>query len=214
MADYKVIMVNPDQLVDSPSQPDSRTAAIGPMNHLKASIQNTGLQYPPLVIPLPDGQFQIIDGHRRVVAMRELNYPKIPVLPTVGNPAILFAEVSGNVAKMKATEWIIVHLKGGIIPPGPTRSCITKLEEHMGRSFLERLATKGASPAIWNLANRVLNVLGEEESSRAKTLEWLIQVNSRDVSSWIAGQNDVNELRTARDQNRDPSFKSRKKEAA
>lgn len=213
MADYKVIMVNPDQLVPSPHQPDSRTKAISAMNHLVNSIRDDKLQYPPLVLALAESKegepqkYQIIDGHRRVAAMNELGYPKIPVLPTVGQPAELFAAVSGNVAKMKSYEWIDVHLRGGIVPPGPNRGCIIAIEKIMGRDFLVSLKDKGMSPAIWNLANRVVAYMGvSAEETRPKILNWLIKIGTREVSAWITNANSKSELTKAFEQTRSPKF--------
>lgn len=205
MADYNIVHVNPDQLVGSPTQPDSRLMAVGPMNHLKRSITEVGLQYPPLVVREPTGdKYRIVDGHRRVQCVRELMWSKIPVLVTQGKIDDLFAAVSGSVVKMKAYEWADVYLKGGVIPTGPNKTCVIKLEEHMGREYLLKLVHKKASPSIWNLSSRVLKYLDLTETKRKDVLNWLIDVGTREVSAWITGENSKDELLSAFKEGRTP----------
>ena len=111
--EYACIRISADKLISSPQQPHTRTDASASMNALKRSIEKVGLQYPPLVIPLPDGRFQIVDGHRRIEVMKQMGYRFMPVLPTQGKADMLFAEVSGHVAKMTATQRVEVYLAGG-----------------------------------------------------------------------------------------------------
>ena len=204
--EYQVIRVDPSRLHTSPQQPRNRTDASASMNALKSSIAKVGLQYPPLVITRPDGDFQIVDGHRRVHALIKLGHRTIPVLPTQGKPDTLFAEVSGHVAKMTATQWIEVYLAGGTVPSGVTRTCITKLEEVMGRGFLELLVKKGWSPQIWNASNRVVKYLGlDAERDRPEVLRWLINVGTQQVSAWITGDDGADGLMEAFKGNRKPT---------
>src|SRR5258706_10170306 len=171
MSDYTILMVNPHQLASAPHQPPDRGGTAS-LNQLKNSIKDIGLQYPPLVLALPENNFQIIDGHRRIEACIELAWPKIPVLVTQGRPDKLFSGVSGNVAKMKAWQWVYVYLKGGDVPPGPTRTSITKLEAQVGRAYLEKLQARKLSPAVWTLAKRVTSYC--QELDLDEVLEWLI----------------------------------------
>lgn len=203
---YEVILVTPERLHPSPHQPKDRTASSASMNALKASIVNVGLQYPPLVVPKPDGAFQVIDGHRRIEAMKLLAWQQIPVLPTQGRPEELFAEVSGHVVKMKSTQWVQIFLSGGTVPAGPNRTCIKKLHDAMGREYLEELAQKGWSPQIWNVANRVVRYLSmEDEEDRRAVLRWLLNVGTREVSAWITGGNSADRLKTAFKTNERPT---------
>lgn len=211
--DYEVIFVNPDQLVNSPRQPPSRMDFNGAMKHLQNSIKNEKLQYPPLVMAMPDGKYQIVDGHRRIHAMLQLGFPKIPVLPTFGHPDKLFAAVSGNVAKMSAAQWVTVYLRGGdnaedALPSGPAKSCIKSLDKHMGRDYLERLEKRGLSPILWNLSNRIVKFANLQEIDRPSVLEWLIleTVNTRIVSAWISANNSAEELKKAIHEKRSPRY--------
>lgn len=201
---YQVRRVSPSQLYNSPSQPETRGQSVGPLNQLKNSIVKVGLQYPPLVISKPDGKYQIIDGHRRIAVMRDLGWDLIPVIVTEGDSKELFAAVSGNVAKMKSFEWVSVHLAGGAVPSGPIKVCITKLEQNMGKEFLERLAKKKSSPGIWNVANRVVRYIELDESERRSVLLWLADVGTQVVSAYMTGMNQPKELLKAFQEKRNP----------
>lgn len=201
---YQVRHVSPTQLYDSPQQPETRGKAAGPLNQLKTSITKVGLQYPPLVIAKPNNKYQVIDGHRRIAVMKDLGWQLIPVIATEGNADELFAAVSGNVAKMKSFEWISVHLAGGAVPSGPIKSCISKIEQHMGKEFLQRLSKKRTSPGIWNVANRVIRYLKLEEGERREVLLWLEQFGTQNIAAYITGGNQANELMNAFKEKREP----------
>lgn len=201
---YHVRRVSPSQLHNSPSQPETRGQAAGPLNQLKSSIVKVGLQYPPLVIAKPGNKYQIIDGHRRIAVMRDLGWELIPVIVTEGNSDELFAAVSGNVAKMKSFEWASVHLAGGAVPSGPIKVCITKLEQTMGKEFLERLAKKKTSPGIWNVSNRVLKYLHLDEDERKNVLLWLADIGTQAVAAYMTGGSQPKELLRAFNEKRQP----------
>jgi hypothetical protein len=104
---YQTIYVSPNQLHSSPMQPETRGRTTGwslserrqrkEFNQLKKSIKEVGLQYPPLVLAEPNDKYQIVDGHRRVAAMKELEWKVIPVMLTRGNSGAIFAAVSKSV---------------------------------------------------------------------------------------------------------------------
>ena len=204
---YILIDVNPQELQAAPHQPPVRAEMNAALNALKKSIVEIGLQYPPLVVRNPNGQgFTIADGHRRIAAMRELNYEKVPALVASGRPEQLFSEVSGTVKPMTANQWIFVYLHGGHVPSGPTRVNINRLDENMGKDFLRRLYEAGMSPQIWSIANRFLNYTKIADEQKKPVLEWLLTHRlTRQVNAWITGGNRVEELRLAFEENRPPA---------
>ena len=199
--------VHPEELHTAPHQPPVRTEMNMALNALKRSISEIGLQYPPLVIRNPNGQgFTIADGHRRIAAMRELQYEKIPVLISSGRPEQLFSEVSGTVKAITANQWIYVFLHGGHVPSGQTRVNIGRLDETMGRDFLQRVYEAGLSPQIWSVANRFMRYTKIDDEQKRPVLEWLLSHRlTQQVSAWITGGNRVEELRLAFEQDRAPS---------
>lgn len=203
---YVLVDVNLDELHRAEHQPPSRTEMSTALNALKKSIADIGLQYPPLVVRDPNGQgFTIADGHRRIAAMRELKFTKIPVLISQGSPEQLFSGVSGTVRPLTANQWIFVHLHGGQVPSGPTRVNIGRLDETMGKDFLQRLYEAGMSPQIWSVANRFLRYTQLTDESKRPVLEWLLTLKlTRQVGAWMAGANHPEELRHAFSENRAP----------
>jgi len=206
-AKYILVDVSPEELHTAPHQPPVRTEMNMALNALKRSIGDIGLQYPPLVIRNPSGDgFTIADGHRRIAAMRELQYEKIPVLISSGRAEQLFSEVSGTVKAITANQWIYVYLHGGHVPSGQTRVNIGRLDETMGKDFLRRIYDAGMSPQIWSVANRFLKYTKIEDEQKRPVLEWLLAHRlTQQVSAWITGGNRVEELRLAFQQDRAPT---------
>ena len=50
------------------------------MERLIESIREEGVVNPAIVRPLPDGGYEMISGHRRMAACKELGYPTIPAV--------------------------------------------------------------------------------------------------------------------------------------
>lgn len=204
---YPIVYADISELESSTSQPSKRAASSNALNKLQKSIEDIGLQYPPLVLRKPTGEgYTIIDGHRRIAAMRNTHKkagkaldqaPKIPVLVANGRPAELFSAVCGTTRPVSAVEWAEVHLKGGEVPSGPTRTCIKRLEETMGREFLETLVDHGKSPQIWNLANRIVKYTGLDEEKKKIVLRWLMAHKgaTSEASAHITGENSSDTLR-------------------
>lgn len=50
------------------------------MVELKDSIEKYGILNPLIVRPVPEGYYEIISGHRRKFAAKQLGYTKVPVI--------------------------------------------------------------------------------------------------------------------------------------
>lgn len=203
---YPIVRVSPDQLSPSPHQPDGRTAPSIALNALKKSIAEQNLQYPPLVVRKAVGDgYTVVDGHRRIEAMKLLGWQEIPVLVSRGRAEDLFSAVSGTTKPVTASQWIQVYLRGGDVPPGSSRVNIKRLDAVVGREFLQKLADSGLSPQIWSVANRAIAYAGIEDENKAKVLNWLLENKiARQVSAWITGDSPAKQLREAFEQNRAP----------
>jgi hypothetical protein len=172
---YPIIEVSPSELHRASYQPVSRTEINGALEALQKSIKQDGLQYPPLVVRRADGDgYDIVDGHRRVRVANDLKWPRIPVIvSSQGDARRLFAAVSGASKPLSAVEWMEVYLGGGELPPGPTATCIRRIDAEMGREFLAELLQKKISPAIWNFGAKVLKYVGLSEDEKPSMLRWL-----------------------------------------
>jgi hypothetical protein len=209
---YDIVNVSPELLFPSPYEPKSRTEPSGAHNALKRSIQELGLLYPPLVTRKAVGEgYVIADGHRRVEAIKALAWPSIPVLVTQGRTEELFSATCGTTKAVSAIQWLEVHLHGGSLPSGPTKSNINRIEATVGREFLQELLANGLSPQIWSVANRAIRYMELDDNVRKDVLWWLAKNKlTRQVSAWIAGDNPVQALREAFNSNRAPTLSGQK----
>jgi ParB-like nuclease domain len=203
--EYRIVYATFDQIEDSPFQPESRCNALGPMKELHNSIREKGLQYPPLARTLPNNKYQIVEGHRRKKVCLNLNYEKMPLILTEGDPSELFNHVNKTL-KITAQQWIEVYLKGGEVGPTSVKTCIIKLDANMGKEYLFKLVEKNISPSIWNLSNRVIKYLELEEKDRKKVLNWLLVINAKGVSTWISNQFGDEKLKVAMMTNSTPKY--------
>ena len=66
------------------------------MVELKDSIEKYGILNPLIVRPVPEGYYEIISGHRRKFAAKQLGYTKVPVIIKVmkNDEAIVFETIS------------------------------------------------------------------------------------------------------------------------
>ena len=75
----QVIEMDINRLRDFKNHPFKITADIS-MVELKESIQKFGILNPLIVRPVMEGYYEIISGHRRRYAARQLGYTKVPVI--------------------------------------------------------------------------------------------------------------------------------------
>ena len=75
----QVIEMDINRLRDFKNHPFKVTADIS-MVELKESIQKFGILNPLIVRPVMEGYYEIISGHRRRYAARQLGYTKVPVI--------------------------------------------------------------------------------------------------------------------------------------
>ena len=72
------------------------------MVELKDSIEKYGILNPLIVRPVPEGYYEIISGHRRKFAAKQLGYTKVPVIIKVmKNDEAIVAMVDSNLQRAK-----------------------------------------------------------------------------------------------------------------
>ena len=79
LANEKVVEVDVERLKTFEDHP-FKVCEDEAMQRLKESIQNNGILTPLLVMPVGDGCYQIISGHRRRYCAEALGYKKVPVI--------------------------------------------------------------------------------------------------------------------------------------
>lgn len=111
--------------IDNIVIPDVRSNAVytsEKLKELKESIASSGIQFPPLVRPLPDFKYEIIDGKHRYMCWKELGHPDIAV------------DVQDLTDEQAAIKHIVANHHRGESDPIGLSKVIRKLREQ-GKSY-------------------------------------------------------------------------------
>lgn len=106
--EIELIMVKIDQIdfnIDNPNVHDQKT-----FDMLKENIKNFGYIEPGVVVKDGD-RFFVVDGHHRVIAMKEMGYTEIPLIHAKNLPksaayvgAFIFNKIRGTVDPQKVAK--------------------------------------------------------------------------------------------------------------
>lgn len=151
----KLVTVALDDLTSSPINPPRRTSETA-LRDLITNIKRYSLQTPILITK----DHVIIDGHRRVAALRALGQTTVPAIITDANPQHGFVAVNGPGGKrnMSAGEWDdVARLGGGDYLPRKNKLLIAKLITYIGILEAERWMSEGTSSGIAGVIRLVLD---------------------------------------------------------
>jgi hypothetical protein len=126
---------------------------------LVKSIEENGQQAPAMVTP----QLQLIDGHRRLAALKELGIPTIRVIVCDIDQKSGYAIVNSEQRALGGREALWAYALGGPKSGTPTvLTQIERLERILGRPAMLRMVEKGFGPGIDRLSRWVLNACGKD----------------------------------------------------
>ncbi len=161
--------------------PKSRTRIdTGHMKRLVESVRKFGIVVP--VIALEDGT--IIDGHRRVMAAKELDLLTVPVLvhePNGLTPHDVYGQVNYAVRPLEGVEHIEVYLDGGPVPNPSQLKIIEEIEGRFGRKTLKRMAKAGVGPRVFSVSRSFISYseLEDDDDAALRTaLMWAIETGA------------------------------------
>lgn len=157
--------------------PESRVSHQGRLTKLVASIEEFGLIYPVAVTK----DLDLIDGHRRVAAYKELGLDTIPAVVVNGDAARLYAEANDNSVHLSGNQQLIVWLSNpDAIAERVARVC-QNWQDLFGRPTLQRVADKGLSLLILRRAVEVASYVGNKGNVRftKKALAWLVKYRNQ-----------------------------------
>ncbi len=181
--------------------PGSRTAE-AKLAGLMRSLGRIGLQLPILVTK----DLRIVDGHRRVAAMKALGWETVPVLVTTteASPDEIYAEVNANAMKLTGNQNLSVYLKKPSACTEKARRSFENIAERFGQGLLKLIVAKGMSTNVVKTGNRVAAYLDIEDDKRVlKIIKWLILYrNSRMVHAFIETNQPARTLLKAIEANR------------
>lgn len=181
--------------------PSSRTAE-AKLAGLMRSLGKIGLQLPILVTK----DLRIVDGHRRVAAMKALGWDTAPILVTAteASPDEIYAEVNASAMKLTGNQNLAVFLKKPSACTDKARRGFENIAERFGNGLLKQIVAKGMSINVVKTGNRVASYLDIEDDKRTlKIIKWLILYrNSRMVHAYIETNQPARTLLRAIEENR------------
>ena len=141
---------------------------MGDLSTLTKSIEQLGLLQPIILSPLPDGRYMVVDGRRRLAALRALGYKVLP------ERAYTFAPQSGDTALMSHAANVE---RKALLPSEELAQLAALAQDHTTEELATRL---GRSPGwiarrlkIRDLNEEWRKVLDDPELARAWTLDKL-----------------------------------------
>lgn len=157
-----------DSLKVAKFNPEARMKDIGQM---AASIERVGLCYPVLV-----GQDdEVVDGHRRLAACKQLGWKDIQVLRVSGDQAELFGEINHTNRPMNGNQALTVYLQEPRAIGPRARARMEECEEAVGLPTMKRMAKEGFSMATWATAKSIARQADAEDPEMVvKTLRWVM----------------------------------------
>ena len=160
-------------LTESGINPKGRTIP-AQLKDLIQSIPVEGQLSPILV----DQHGTVIDGHRRLAAMKLLDMSTVWVNIIPGDNGHLFKEVAETTKRIKARDWLEIYLNGGQ-PRKTARQNIAALERIGGRKLLVLILAKDFSPSILHYVRLVCKHVGiniqMSPDAALRVTEWLIK---------------------------------------
>lgn len=179
MAVKQIAYLPLDAIEPNPSNPPDRMTPAANRG-LTKSVRGIGLQY-PILVSKKDGaeptKYVIIDGHRRYSVYVSENRDDIPCIVAEGNLGQLYADVNASTRPLTGSDWAIVYVTGGTVPPGRTRNNLIKLSQLVGNDVIRQMADAGIRPGIYNTAQQVCRhaYKGETDDQLRQIVQWLVK---------------------------------------
>lgn len=162
------------KLTTAAYNPPKRTRD-GRMQSLISSIERVGLIYPIAVTK----DSQIIDGHRRLAACKELGWTEIPVIVVDGNQDDIYADVNATASKMSGNDALWIYLNKPTALTAHARARYEHAESVIGKPLLIKVQKAGVSLTVFQTAVYVARNADRETDDVIKQLvEWMLQFSN------------------------------------
>lgn len=173
LARQKVLRVKDVQV--STYNPPGRTSR-GRIRELVQSISRVGLLYPVLV----DTHNRLIDGHRRLAAVKELGWDEIPALVTAAQRDDVYANVNSTARKMSGNEALEVWMKAPGAVSLAQQTLFSRMQADIGRAMISKIISAGLSARVYQTARRicVCCALDSITFPTARVVDWLLDVTT------------------------------------
>lgn len=148
----KTVAVRVDELIFAQYNPIARTKDGKALRALSANLFEFGQMYPVLITP----KRQVIDGHRRVAAMRLHGATEVECLLWHGDPEVAFANV--NQAKtITPKDWYEILSHGCVAKREWTQHFASAVSRY-GRGEVMAMIAAGKGPATVDFADMLVKL--------------------------------------------------------
>ncbi len=187
--EYETRIVPIDTVKPSPLNPPSRTEKKR-LKRLADRIDECGLLQPVLVTR----DYVVIDGHRRLEALRQMGCKTVSVLYPTKHRALsegkLFQAINEQGVRNPVTgnEWLERCLRGGEAPDNYANA-IALIKDVCGHSYLETMAAKRLSPlSTVETTKGLMRYCGVDYNDRdfmCRTIHWLVDGRRQNIGRRI-----------------------------
>ena len=184
-----------DQIHQSPWNPPGRSTGRS-FQRLIDSLSTRGQKEPIRLTK----NFQIIDGHTRVAAARQLGWPSIEALVetkpmTVNEIKVLYMILNTVRLHLGPRDWLFVYLFAGPgCCPGRVITACTALETLLGHEKLVEFAQLRVSYSCWRTAQSVARYLDISQDNKTKLKQivlWVVEQRQGFAArAWSQGEQD------------------------
>ncbi len=160
--DERIIEIEIERLRDFKDHP-FRIKADDQMQDLMESIERYGILTPLIVRPLPEGVYEIVSGHRRKHAAKQLGYRKVPVIIRVlSDEEAIISMVDSNLQRV-------------VIRPSEKAFAIKMKYEVMKQSPGRK---KGSREGQKRKGIRTVQILGKETGESPKQIQRYLRITN------------------------------------
>jgi len=185
-----------EKLNSNEVQPEHRTKDV---KQLKNNIAEYGLFYPVLVTRK---NMQIVDGHRRVQAYKELGYKEIPckfIDAQINESGITSVEAFGivnkDVKKLTSKDYLAGFLKGGVVSANMLKKLV-KLSGIYGEEFIQKLVDEKLGLESTSRLHDLAKKLGlDGKDTFPRFLDYLIRTKQYNLLRGLERQFSNEEIR-------------------
>ena len=160
--DERIIEIEIERLRDFKNHP-FRIKADDQMRDLMESIERYGILTPLIVRPLPEGVYEIVSGHRRKHAAKQIGYRKVPVIIRVlSDEEAIISMVDSNLQRV-------------VIRPSEKAFAIKMKYEVMKQSPGRK---KGSREGQKRKGIRTVQILGKETGESPKQIQRYLRITN------------------------------------
>lgn len=167
---FQYKMVSVEALTPAPYNPPHRVSTKA-IRELRDSIEQFGLIYPVLATK----DLQLIEGHRRVAAFKELGFPAIPAIILDQDPDEVYAQVNSTQKKLNGYDALGVYLQNPHAVAGTALRRIRFAEDLVGKPTLREIYAKGFAADIVGRARLLMNYCGDASPDKVcRCVRWML----------------------------------------